>query len=415
MANASPTYDQVYLKVKNGFTGDGTIWDQVYEYIRLHPNDLFLISPNRIWSIGHQIIYHGNLQLFKRLLELYNEKNPINIRSTTNDKPKPKTILDIANERQEYYKDQYQYIKRLFDQDTFIEACKKDDWPMIDAMLEKDRTLINEKPPYCSNYFIHHLVRYGDVRKFDEYNLHNNPLRLDLRNADGKTALDLATEANNQEIITELTRLLPVRERESSMSCELREDDRREDTDVREKNNPSTVSTPVPVRSSVPTPTSVRSPVPTPTSVEPPPSTLARPPATTSVQPPPSTSTRPPTTTSVQPPSSTSTRPPTTTSVQPPPSTSTRPPTTTSVQPSSSPKTVPPQVLKNLTCTLTKKIFADPVKASDGKTYERFAIKEYLVDNRFSPQTGEEMNDEFIDDIATKDLISRLRQQKLLP
>ncbi|CAF2711254.1 unnamed protein product [Rotaria sp. Silwood2] len=53
-------------------------------------------------------------------------------------------------------------------------------------------------------------------------------------------------------------------------------------------------------------------------------------------------------------------------------------------------------------------------RTSDGKTYERAAIKQYLLDNRFSPETGEQMNDEFIDDITTRDLISKFRQQKLL-
>ncbi|CAF2830358.1 unnamed protein product [Rotaria sp. Silwood2] len=347
MANASHTYDQIYLKVKNGFTGDSSIWDQTYEYIRLHPKDLFLISPHRIWSIGHQIIYHGNIQLFQRILTLYNEKeNPIDIRSTTKDTTKPKTILDIANERKEYYKDQYGYIKRLFDQDKFIEACKKEDWSTIDAMLAQDPTLINEKPLYCSNYFIHHLIHYGDVRKFDEYNLQNNPFRLELQNADGKTALDLANEGKKKELIEELERLLQmhVREREPTMSSQLREDFRRDDTvDVpKEKNNQSTVPVPISLRE------------------------------------------------------------PTTILVQPPP------------QPSPAPIAVSPQVLKNLTCKLTKKIFVDPVKASDGKTYERAAIKQYLLDNRFSPETGEQMNDEFIDDITTRDLISKFRQQKLL-
>ncbi|CAF3674295.1 unnamed protein product [Rotaria sp. Silwood1] len=382
MANAELTYEQIYLKVKNGFTGDSSIWDRTYEYIRLHPKDLFFITPHRIWSIGHQIIYHGNLKLFQRLLELYNDKdNLIDIHSTTKDKPHGKTILDIANERKEYYKDQYDYIKRLYDQDKFIEACRKEDWPTIDAILEKDPTLKNEKPPYCSNYFIHILVYYGDIRKFDEYNIQNQPFRLDLQNVDGKTGLDLAKETKNQDFITEIERLLkPVRERGSKKEYHVREEELREySPHTRTENNN---------QSTVPSRTTTQ---------------LVQPPALPLVQPSPLL-TQPPVRQSEP-------RP-----VQPPPQSTQLPARqseSTLVQPTAT--EVSPQLLKKLTCKLTKKIFVDPVIASDGKTYERSAIRQYLTDNRFSPQTGEPMNDEFTDDIATTDLIRTLRKQNKLP
>jgi hypothetical protein len=71
--------------------------------------------------------------------------------------------------------------------------------------------------------------------------------------------------------------------------------------------------------------------------------------------------------------------------------------------------------LQNITCQLTKKVFVDPVVASDGQTYERTAIIDYFENNRYSPVTGEAMSDTFIDNIQMKNLIRDLRQQKLIP
>jgi hypothetical protein len=317
--NAAVSYDQIYSMVRNGYTGDSTIWDQAFEYIRLHPNELFHIAPNRRWSIGHQIIYHGALKLFKRLLPLYNEDNRPNIFTTTKDNPKPLTILDIANDRKGSYKEQYEYIEHLFAQDKFIQACKIYNWPMIDEMLNKDRKLLNEKPPYCSNYFLHYLVLYGDVRKFAQYHESDSRFQLDLKNADGKTALDLAREKRNQAFIDELQQSQPER---NTLDND-REDDRRSPILFSPTNNTQQT---IPVQ-----------------------------------------------------------------------------------------KKITPEILKNITCTLTHQIFVDPVIASDGQTYERKAITEYFHNNRYSPLTGEPMDDTFTDNLQIKALIRDLRQQKLIP
>jgi hypothetical protein len=317
-ANAALTYDQVYTMVKNGYTGDPTIWDQTYTYSLLHPKELFQITANRRWSIGHQLIYHGCLKVFKRLLSLYSESNPINIFEPGKDN---KTILDIANERKAYYKEQYTYIEHLFAQDKFIQACRAYNWPAIDDSLHKYPTLLNEKPPYYSNYFIHYLVLYGDVRKFAQYNGLDNKFQLDLQNTDGKTALDLARDRKNDDFIAEIQQLLPPRDRDRD--SDMPQDDR-------------------------------RSPIPSPT-------------------------------------------------------------TTTTPQTVSTPTTLSPQILQNLTCILTKQIFVEPVTASDGQTYERKAIISWLGNNRYSPKTGEPLNDTFIDNTGVKELIADLRRQKLIP
>ncbi|CAF3492307.1 unnamed protein product [Rotaria socialis] len=324
-ATSPPTYDQIYLKAKNGFTGDATVWNQIFQYIRLYPDELFYISSNRAWSIGHQIVYHGNLKLLQSLLSLYNERNPIDIESKTRDTPNPKTILDVANERKERFREQYEYIKHLFDQDKFNRACKAYDWVTVDNMLERDARLLNEKPPYCLNYFIHYLVLYGDVRKLSDYVLRSYQFQIHLKNADGKTPLVLAQEQRNDDLVEEIQSLIPSGDRENATMNDEREDDRSVFVDS------------------------------------------------------------PPTTANRQ------------TSV----------PTTV--------QQVTPQLLKNLTCTITKRIFVDPVKATDGKTYERSAIIDWLRGNRVSPQTGEFMDGVLVDDIPTKNLIIELRQRNLLP
>jgi hypothetical protein len=332
-ATAGTNYDKIYSMVRNGYTGDSTIWDQTYEYIRLHPNELFLIGPNRKWSIAHQIIFHGALKLFQKLLLLYNEKNPVNIFSPTNDTPKPKTILDIAIERKGYYREQYEYIERLFAQDTFIQACKANNWSVIDGMLEKDPRLLNEKPPYYSNYFIHYLVLYGDVRTFSQYNFSDNKLQLDLQNEDKKTALDLACDLKNQELIDEIKSLLPKTRARPPPPPIPQCNDRDEREDDRQ---PPISSTPVSPQKK----------------------------ASHTVQ---------------------------------------------------TPAVLSPEIISRITCPLTKQIFVDPVIANDGQTYERRAIAEHIRDNRYSPLTGEIIDDTFFDNTQMKNFIHTLRQQKTIP
>jgi hypothetical protein len=189
-------------------------------------------------------------------------------------------------------------------------------------MLNRCPSLLNEKPPYYSNYFIHYLVLNGDPSKFARYNLPANKFNLELRNTDGKTALELAQETRNDAFFDEIHQTIPDRERESD-SFHVRDDNDRTQNTGSYGSNSSQYTVPVP-------------------------------------------------------------------------------------------RVLPPQIRKNLTCPLTKQIFVDPVSASDGKTYERKAIIEYIRDNRYSPLTGEPIDPIFTDDTATKNLITQYRQQKLI-
>lgn len=60
----------------------------------------------------------------------------------------------------------------------------------------------------------------------------------------------------------------------------------------------------------------------------------------------------------------------------------------------------------NIICPITQCIFLNPVKASDGITYEKDAIEEWYETNKTSPITREELNNIFIDDIETKNIVS---------
>jgi len=53
---------------------------------------------------------------------------------------------------------------------------------------------------------------------------------------------------------------------------------------------------------------------------------------------------------------------------------------------------------KHLICPLTKSVFVDPVAASDGHTYEKIALEEFLKlpEEPVSPKTGELLDRTFM-------------------
>jgi len=75
----------------------------------------------------------------------------------------------------------------------------------------------------------------------------------------------------------------------------------------------------------------------------------------------------------------------------------------------------PDQLHKSLQCPITKEYFRDPVLASDGNTYERFAIVKFLQDrhdaglNATSPVTGAPMTKVLRDNIAIRNMMGGLR------
>jgi hypothetical protein len=69
------------------------------------------------------------------------------------------------------------------------------------------------------------------------------------------------------------------------------------------------------------------------------------------------------------------------------------------------------QLMKNFTCPLTKKIFVDPVIASDGQTYERSAILRWIDQNHNSPITGAAMDASIRDNKEIKGIIQLIQNQ----
>ncbi|CAF0813756.1 unnamed protein product [Rotaria sordida] len=170
-------------------------WDKIYQHIVLNPANFFIISPGRRWSIAHQVVHHGNVDLFKRFIVLYSDDN-IDIRVKTKDN---KTFLDIAKEQQNNHPIMYTYIEHLFLQDELMEQAKQSNWREIIDILEKDNKLVNEKPPYSPCFLIHYAVKSGDTHNLqvliDHYKCLTN-----VRNDADETPLDMAKRLNKHDM-----------------------------------------------------------------------------------------------------------------------------------------------------------------------------------------------------------------------
>ncbi len=109
------------LEIVLGWARSGHEWDKVYRFIFLHPEHFFTIPTGRNWPIAHQVVYHGDVDLLKRILVLFSD-DQIDIRTLSNDK---KTLLDVAKERKKAYPAMYTYMEHLFLQDDLIQAAKR--------------------------------------------------------------------------------------------------------------------------------------------------------------------------------------------------------------------------------------------------------------------------------------------------
>ena len=67
--------------------------------------------------------------------------------------------------------------------------------------------------------------------------------------------------------------------------------------------------------------------------------------------------------------------------------------------------------VNELICPISKQIFYEPVKASDGQIYEKQAIKEWLTFNNTSPITRELLNKNLSDCRYIKSIINKLLVQ----
>ncbi|CAF3291552.1 unnamed protein product [Rotaria socialis] len=176
-------------------------WDKVYQHILLNPRDLFVILPGRRWSIAHQTVLHGDVARFKRFIVLFSH-DEVDIRIKTKDN---KTFLDIATSIKQAHPQMYTYIEHLFMQDDLMKKAKECDWRSVIEILEQRKQLANEKPPYSPYFLLHYAVENGNLHILEEL-LTNYQCFTNVRNSQNETPLEMAKRLNKNDICALLER-----------------------------------------------------------------------------------------------------------------------------------------------------------------------------------------------------------------
>ncbi|CAF0965615.1 unnamed protein product [Rotaria sordida] len=350
--------------------------DKVYRFIFLHPEDLFTIPQRRSWTIGHQVVYNGDVNLLKRILALFSDEQ-INIRTLSRDQ---KTLLDVAKERHKIYPSMYTYVEHLFLQDDLIQAAKQSNWDLVHNILNKHPKLSNEKPPYSTYFLLHYVVQNGD-RRILENLLRRHEFQMNVLSAHNETLIDMAKRLGKTDMysILEPTKQEELHSKSIKHSLPLSLFSSKSKSN---KNPPSSTFSLLP------------HPVLHPTSDLPYPT----------IDPFPSASLSNVTLNLSSTGNFTFTKDNKSITIQ-----------NESTfrckyrQPVISP-TSKEQLTKNLTCFLTQEIFIDPVIASDGQTYEREAITEWVNLYHCSPMTGASMDAEFNDNTELKQIIQSMKK-----
>ena len=320
------------LEIATNYARSGRDSEKLYQYICVHPADFFAILPKRRWSIAHQVVYHGDVNLFKRLLSLFFDQK-LNIRSTSGDR---KTLLDVAREKQTTHQEMFAYIEHLFTQDELMEAAKASNWSIVMSLLEKNRYLVNEKPPYSPYFLLHHVVMNGDVQILKQLLEKFHPVT-DVRSANHETPLQIAIQMKRSEMCSLLRG-------ENQSEAAVPSPSKTLASPLPTKTFELINSAARPARSQPPIPEAIRH-------VDTAKTTVVDPPV---------------------------------------------------------PDESNEQTMEELTCILTNHLFVDPVIASDGRTYERSAILDWIHVHRSSPITGAPMNATVKDDLDMKRRIQRL-------
>ena len=360
---------------------------KVYRYLFLHPDDIFTIPKGRAWSIAHQIVYHGDLALMQRVLALYYD-DQINIRTPAADKER-KTLLDVATERQNQSKDMYDYIKKLFLRDDLIRAARKNNWKLVEELLNQDPSLANEKPPYSTFFVLHYLVQNGDKKTLENF-LHRFQFDVNVISADHETPLHLAQRLKRDELCAVLQSTTTKDQSDSDLT-------RDKFAELVIEPTPPVLGLPYPTVDQFPQPNlstnsivltdtgsfqlQKKSPFAMPTCIP-----IA----------------------SDQTSASSTTNAKRSERKDNPPSDST---SKSALEPPSTPATPASkqQLMKNLTCPLTQEIFVDPVIASDGQTYERAEIVKWIGKYECSPITGGHMDNKLIDNVELRQIIRSMQ------
>ena len=358
--------------------------DKVYRFLFLHPEDFFTIPKRKKWSIAHQVVYHGDVQLLRRILALFYDEM-IDIRTLSKDN---KTLLDVARERKNDSPDMNNYVEHLFLRDDLIQAAKRSEWPTIEEILKKDHTLANRKPPYSTFFLLHYIVQNGEQSILERF-LNDYKIDTNIFSADLETPLDLARRLKKydmckklEETTKEVTNSNLIKYR-SSIPSEIKS---------------TSLTLPYPLEDPFPSPIDLHNNLLTITQngdyqLE---NKSFFPFVSFGF--------------SVPIESIHSTTTPTITVDE-----MDNPDSATDIGPSLMTPTTPgteSQLLKNFKCPLTQEIFKDPVIARDGQTYEREAILEWLQIHPCSPITGAPMDATLVDNVELREIIKAMRKKE---
>ncbi|CAF3688485.1 unnamed protein product [Rotaria sp. Silwood1] len=400
-SDISLTLETVHQWARSGHESD-----KVYRFLFLHPEDLFTIPKGRKWSIGHQIVYNGDVNLLQRILALFSD-DQINIHTLSNDQ---KTLLDVAKERRDRYNDMYIYVEHLFLQDDLIQAAKNSNWDLVKHILRRNPELSNEKPPYSTNFLLHYVIQNGNKSILEDL-LKNYQFQMNIVSAQNETLIDMAKRLEKTDMYSILE---PIRREELRLTpTNIRS------TSSLSANQHKLYKTPLTSTFSLPTLPLRSSNSKLPYPIEDPfPSAmfsnvLLNLNASGNF-----------TVTTLNKFSTVHIQPSIVEEKQQQQQEKINIKDTqdkhiglmkTISDPNVEQTVVSPtsnaQLKKNLTCSLTQEIFTDPVIASDGQTYEREAITEWVNLYHCSPMTGAPMTTTFKENTELKQIIQSMRQQ----
>lgn len=435
VADSNPQDAAISLESATNWARSNREWEKVYRYIFLHPKDFFVIIQDRRWPIAHQVVYHGDIDLLKRMLAVFSD-DQIDIRTKSKD---GKTLLDVATERHSSHPAMHTYVELLFSQDELIGEAKQANWRAVQDLLDKNKDLANQKPPYSPYFLLHYVVENGDAQILDDL-LGQFQFLTNVLNNKNETPLAMAVRLQKYDmcrILQPKTIARPSYVRNESQTTPTEPSYRSQErstthSTVKSLDEPSTYQAPTSMPNPTTKPISTKSKLP-PIGFggivvdisESGDFTVESSALINSVRNPPIPPR--PTPPSKQQPQA-STLPP---KLQPQPSTGfphvhrtktiiTECPLTNLDPTPPSPRAPPPkplsamsaQLKKNLTCTLTQEIFVDPVIATDGQTYERAAILDWVNVYHCSPTTGAQMDATFRDNTEIKNIIQSIRGKK---
>jgi ankyrin repeat protein len=410
----------ISLETATNWARSNREWEKVYRYLFLHPKDFFVISPGRRWPIAHQVVFHGDVDLFKRILALFSD-DQIDIRSKSGD---GKTLLNVAIEKRGSHPAMFTYVNHLFIQDELIERAKQSDWRSVSEILEKNKGLENEKPPYSPYFLLHYVVQNGNAEVLKDLLDHFQFLTNVLNNKN-ETPLDMAIRLNKYDMCSILRPKTVVRpsltqnQPPSPPEEHLYRSNERTTyhPPIKPPNDPTQYQPPT----SMPNPTTkpigpkTKSPYIGFEGVvvdisEDGDFTVGSSPLINSARNPPPP---PPPQQQKSQSSSGSQHVPTKkkTIVSEYPLTNQDPPAPPPPPPPPTSSSSNEQLMRNLTCTLTQQIFVDPVIATDGQTYERAAILDWVNIYHCSPTTGAPMDATFRDNTEIKEIIQSIRKR----